>query len=514
MSKLAVRKTALPVLLKKSKKWTDDYWFRTHLQEYCKVTTLHGLHHTANNEFSKIERVFWAMVTVFSLGVAGLLAYLLLYRFQRSPTITTVETYSYPTWKIPFPAVTLCNMNRVRKSVVNEMSEKLSRYQINRSDTENYFQKIITLITRHNVEFSGSDQFVEQSVLKEFNNPNSTIEDIMYMVSQPCSELLVHCGWNGLRTDCAKMFRPSKSLDGHCCSFNYNIHGKDRFIDPNQLNPEYIAGTGRSDGLSVVLNTNSEDYYSATAPYFGIRILLHSTDVFPETSLLSEVIQPGNGMKITINPYYVKSEDNVRKLKLSQRLCLFPDESRLLTLNEYDYQQCITECRINIIRQFCNCIPFIYPIDLNSSIMCNLTHAKCLHQNSIVFSNLLPDNANENSESICSRCLPECSEVIYTMTSSIARQPTHNYTISPEIPNNYSVLRIVFQDISCIKYRREAMVTWDTLVASIGGIFGLCLGGSVLSIVELIYYFTIRLYKKIHETNKRQKKIAPLHFLR
>lgn len=45
-------------------------------------------------------------------------------------------------------------------------------------------------------------------------------------------------------------------------------------------------------------------------------------------------------------------------------------------------------------------------------------------------------------------------------------------------------------------------MTWDGLFASFGGIFGLCLGGSVLSLVELTYFFTIRLsliiYRRLH----------------
>lgn len=31
-------------------------------------------------------------------------------------------------------------------------------------------------------------------------------------------------------------------------------------------------------------------------------------------------------------------------------------------------------------------------------------------------------------------------------------------------------------------------------LASFGGIFGLCLGGSVISLVELLYFYTLRLY--------------------
>lgn len=49
------------------------------------------------------------------------------------------------------------------------------------------------------------------------------------------------------------------------------------------------------------------------------------------------------------------------------------------------------------------------------------------------------------------------------------------------------------------------------LTASFGGIFGLCLGGSVISFVEILYYFTIKLYNRItsrryDEKRKRMEK--------
>lgn len=55
-------------------------------------------------------------------------------------------------------------------------------------------------------------------------------------------------------------------------------------------------------------------------------MLIHSSDVFPETSLLKEVVQPGKAVSLAINPYYVESEQTVRKLNLPQRMCYFHDE--------------------------------------------------------------------------------------------------------------------------------------------------------------------------------------------
>lgn len=85
-----------------------------------------------------------------------------------------------------------------------------------------------------------------------------------------------------------------------------------------------------------------------------------------------------------------------------------------------------------------------------------------------------------------------------------------------------TTLKVHFKDLTCIKYRRDMYMTWDGLfgkfeppmfmefffifeffsvpfyyLASFGGIFGLCLGGSVISLVELLYFYTLRLYSII-----------------
>lgn len=94
-----------------------------------------------------------------------------------------------------------------------------------------------------------------------------------------------------------------------------------------------------------------------------------------------------------------------------------------------------------------------------------------------------------------------------------------------------TTLKVHFKDLTCIKYRRDMYMTWDGLfgnflfpsklngpkefhfthdglcfmlhfsnfisIASFGGIFGLCLGGSVISLVELLYFYTLRLYSII-----------------
>lgn len=64
----------------------------------------------------------------------------------------------------------------------------------------------------------------------------------------------------------------------------------------------------------------------------------------------------------------------------------------------------------------------------------------------------------------------------------------------------------------CIKYSRTPSVYWDSFLAAFGGIFGLCLGGSLLSLVEVIYFASFKLIS-LFISNKNENKIQTVNHL-
>lgn len=54
-----------------------------------------------------------------------------------------------------------------------------------------------------------------------------------------------------------------------------------------------------------------------------------------------------------------------------------------------------------------------------------------------------------------------------------------------------------------IKYKREVLFGWVDLLVSFGGIAGLFLGFSLLSGVEIIYYFTLRAFCMVFKSRVR-----------
>lgn len=73
-------------------------------------------------------------------------------------------------------------------------------------------------------------------------------------------------------------------------------------------------------------------------------------------------------------------------------------------------------------------------------------------------------------------------------------------------------IRTFIKRIKSLDYRN----TTPLVTAAFGGIFGLCLGGSVISLVEMVYYFTLRLYNRVNSIYRQDglpltRQVSPAH---
>lgn len=50
---------------------------------------------------------------------------------------------------------------------------------------------------------------------------NMTLIDLLNVTTDTCDTILVKCRWNGIMTQCQKLFRRVFVAGAFCCSFNY-----------------------------------------------------------------------------------------------------------------------------------------------------------------------------------------------------------------------------------------------------------------------------------------------------
>lgn len=81
------------------------------------------------------------------------------------------------------------------------------------------------------------------------------------------------------------------------------------------------------------------------APDIAVRTLFSSENIFKSVELSA------------VSTY---SGENIKNLNVEQRKCRFLSESTLLTTPVYSYRSCSIECRMNLAKRLCGCVPYFY----------------------------------------------------------------------------------------------------------------------------------------------------------
>ncbi|KAL7011031.1 hypothetical protein ACKWTF_014064 [Chironomus riparius] len=180
--------------------------------------------------------------------------------------------------------------------------------------------------------------------------------------------------------------------------------------------------------------------------------------------------------EILITPEIYKSEDDLMDVDLKVRKCYFEGEKKLKYFKFYTQRNCELECLTINSWERCKCVPFDY---IRNSSMAVCDFAQTYHQHCRLSS--LSYFLGLNSR--C-KCLPACDLVTYSyeIRQTKRKERTQNSTLSFHFKDNEYFAQFRYRPFKIIDF-----------LSYVGGIFGLFAGISALSIVEIFYYFTLRL---------------------
>ncbi|XP_029662938.1 pickpocket protein 28-like [Formica exsecta] len=472
---------------------------------YCKNTSLHGFRYITMNGSTMIESAFWSVVCVSSIIFCVILMLRLWDNYSNNPIVTTIDATN-PIWNVSFPGVTICNNNKVYRPHADIIAKNLYANGFSINESDKFFLSLMKLIRPDKI-------LIDNVTASRFlDSLGTTVESLMEQLMQPCSALLVRCAWIGQIRDCNKIFKTVKSREGFCCAFNshYNLNVRQNTLneqtdDPPDFNISSAdlpgvreilkaPGSGRDIGLAIALNVERNMYKATTRPFVGASVMIHDPIDFPDIGAHTASVLPGHVLAISVTSTSIKSMESLRYLPTNKRLCFFDEETPGET--RYSFQSCISECIAKNIQRLCGCLPFYYPEMHEGVRTCYLPDLDCLLS--------MRRSSEYWKTETCKKCLPQCTDMMYQINLEDVKMDDVNFdsdiTRGLDI-NNMSFVYIFFGDLSYVEYRKDSIINWDSLLASFGGIFGLCLGGSVISVIELVYllarqFFTRQLPKR------------------
>ena len=86
---------------------------------------------------------------------------------------------------------------------------------------------------------------------------------------------------------------------------------------------------------------------TVSGDFDGFYALIDSDNHYPLMNQRSVLIKPGHTNLIAISPISITASDNLQKIPVDKRNCLFPEEHKLKLFKNYSKPSCDFECSLD-----------------------------------------------------------------------------------------------------------------------------------------------------------------------
>ncbi|XP_078588046.1 acid-sensing ion channel 1C-like [Branchiostoma floridae x Branchiostoma japonicum] len=425
-------------------------------KEFADNTTLHGLNRIVIAP-SNYFRVMWVLTILASYsGFTYMLSSMIMDYFSYD---TITDTKLKFTDSLPFPAVTICNMNKfdAQKLKLVEWSY-LSPYLMGAQyDTP-------TLLSMGYKPDETVNSTIGNITLQDFVRENG------FDVN---SDRMAMCFWKA--EGCTYLnFTHSYTFFGNCYTFNSNKSKK-----------LWQKMEGWGNGLMVFVDIReseyTENYFTGGNSEIGLKVLVHDQDEPPMMDTQGIALSPGSHAFISVQRTVY--ENHVPPWGVCE-------DRQLEYYDTYTLPACYQECRSKHIVANCSCVPFFLPGKAPPCNPGNISTCVRAVLGRVVSGELKCD------------CPVPCHLVKYSTSVSYAGWPnrnTRNYITKTYghtkdyMAENGVVFSVFYEQLSYQKIRELKAMDGGQLASNIGGMMGLFIGASLLTILEVWEYLWQRL---------------------
>ncbi|XP_049294259.1 pickpocket protein 28-like [Anopheles funestus] len=475
-------------------------------------------------------RIWWVAMCILSIYGCGSLIQTVYDKWRRDPVVVTFAEKPTPIYDIPFPAVTICSITKVKSNVLNFTAVYQRVVHGGGNITEQEYDRFLAMIQV--CDFSFNKYLANQSF-------DDNLVHMLQDIAIPFEELFLMCVWRNKYVSCRDLFEPTITERGICYTFN-GLSGEDilraeeyhqdfehlgekrssenwsmeQGYRPNlglDVYPRRVISAGSNAGLAVFLKSDIEDmdylcgvtpgffYISLQNSFQGFQIQIHTPHQCPQISTQNIRVPMDHALTVRIEPFLITTSENVMSYSPQKRLCYYTNERYLRFFRIYTKRNCELECLANFTLHMCGCIQYSMP-RAGGVHICGIEKLECCDNAEAILQEQglgLVDNSSRLLLRSCN-CLPGCIFLEYNTEISQAhfdwRKLTNTIHLYEQELNHsqLSSMTIYYKETQFISIKRNQLFGLNDFIANCGGILGLFMGVSLLSIVEILYYFTMK----------------------
>ncbi|CAH0594118.1 unnamed protein product [Chrysodeixis includens] len=419
-------------------------------------------------------------------------------RFEEMPTRVTIESQFESLIDLPYPAITLCSPNQMTITAMKYFNRSL----VDGNLTIDLQATLPMLLAFYEI-MNNLDADRLQHLQDLFEENRYSVPEVLATLPQSCDDFLKRCYLEGkLYPKCAGLFKPILTTHGFCCAFNnvYYFNGK-RNTASNKFPNFTINAVGLFNSLTVVSDYDPADAIEGTLLNGGaIRVMYTDWTEFPADDETS-IVDPNGESYHILHITYTYCSDEVQTLPVWSRNCFFEDEHHLPYFRKYHNSDCDHTCYLLAVRQACGCYLSFVP-NVRSEAGCKITHIPCII-------NVKKEMYNWLSAQECD-CPRDCvsrryrAEVVMGNFNAVPYMLRNPYA-GLKLNKSTSVMHFFFSTPVYTKLKQETVMSIISLVSNLGGVFGLFMGCSCMSVLEVLFYIYLAIKGRLRRQRERRR---------
>ncbi|CAK1552294.1 unnamed protein product [Leptosia nina] len=417
------------------------------------------------------------------------------------PTRITIENQYAPLRNLPYPSIAICTPNQISITALRHFNRTLVEGNSKNINVGVAFPQLLGFY-----EMLGEldeKSLHEIELLIEENRYHAL--QVMGMIPQSCEDFLKLCFFKKkVYPNCRELFHPIITNRGLCCVFN-NIYQhqykkrNEKIKNFTQITAQNV-GAGLGNALSVVVDYNPEDAVDGTVVSAGAtRVMITEAFEFPSEEE-SNLVRPNSESYHIIHPTYTYCSEDVKRLPVGSRKCLFAEEKQVRYFGEYHSSDCSLLCHIQQIERHCHCT-MIYVPHVHVERACNISSIACIIRVKSQISDLFFINNNCDCPRDCETYEYRSELVVGNMNA--LEHLTANFYDGLKFNDSSSIMHFFFPRPVFVQKKQETVMSLIIFFSNLGGVFGLCMGCSVISVVELIFFINMFLRSRIKRWKRR-----------
>lgn len=438
-------------------------WVNAHYKKWIEETTIHGISHVFVGT-SPFRRLLWLIIILLATGGCFYNIISQIIEFSNKPTATTITVEPNENG-VPFPAVTVCNLNPVRKTYAEEQ---------NILDIIKYLFNPNGLILLNDEAVTDPFHTCRNDLLQSFmNDSNPTLHNVYKDGANDKDDFIHLCRFsadNGTVIPCKDRMIPIITNLGLCYQFNGLEDDGDTII----------RSPGTRYGLNLLVNISQDDYAASFGADAGVRVAVHDSHEIPEPDEKGIGVPPGRNALIGLRTEDFK--DNSGKTSCSEAgtdLNFFPDV-------DYSLSACKRNLFLEHVARNCSCLDATTTtpgMERYANLRnCTLNDSCCIYD-------------QYSATNSYSSCLSPCDFRLYVTSTSYSKFPSKFISqdlaallsSSPEsVEEDILSINVFFEDLHAVRSVTDLSFSAVSLLSDIGGQLGLFIGASVISMLEVI----------------------------